>query len=147
MFRFLMGIAGIELRHVAQRAAMTAFLLIFAGLFLAGAVLALLVAGFVVLAEIYGPAGAALIIAGICLFLALIFLLIVYVRTRRRSRPVGYGALGSLAPPPPPPNVFGQGAAGQAPQTPAAPASPSSSTVLAVAAGAALLGLILGRRL
>lgn len=146
MLRFLMGVARIEVRNAVQRAATTAVLLIFAGLFLAGTILALLVAAFILLAERYDPAGAALIIAGVCLFFTLALLLIAYVRTRRRRRPLGYGALGSLVPPQPPAGAFAAPPT-PPPGTPVAPAGPSGSTVLAAAAGAALLGLILGRRL
>ncbi|MCS0502372.1 phage holin family protein [Ancylobacter mangrovi] len=157
MLRFLLSLARIEIRRTAQRAATTAFLMLFAALFLAGAILAFLIAAFVLLADRFGPAGAALILAGICLFLALVLLLVVYIRTRRRARPAGHalhgalgGAIGGMMPPQAAPGVaptgLGPPPPGQA-VPPVAPANPSSSTVIAIAAGAALLGLILGRRI
>jgi hypothetical protein len=144
MLRFLLGLAGVELNYLARRAATTAILLILGSLLLGLALVAILVALFFALSIAYDPVVAALLIAAFCFVGATILLVVGYMRMRRPSRASSYGAFpsaGFRAPAPPP----------AAPPTgePPPPAGPlmSSSTVLGIAAGAALLGLILGRRI
>lgn len=142
MLRLLMGLVGVELRHTVRRASTTALLFFLAALLLGAAIIAFLVAGYILLAERYDPVMAAFIIAGLCLIGSLIFFLIAYMRTRRRAPAPVYGGLSGLmggAPVAsvPPPSVVGS----------PPPPPMQASTVVAVAAGAALLGLILGRRI
>lgn len=146
MLRLLMGLVGVELRHTVRRASTTALLFFLAALLLGAAIIAFLVAGYILLAERYDPVMAAFIIAGLCLIGSLIFFLIAYMRTRRRAPAPVYGGLSGLmggapvATPVasvPPPGVVGS----------PPPPPMQASTVVAVAAGAALLGLILGRRI
>lgn len=135
MLRLLLGLAGAELRHVVRRTTTTVILFAVGGALIAISLLAFLVAVFILLAERYDPVTAALVIAGFTLVIGLIFLIIALMRTRRRRPALGYGAftgLGAVPPVTPPP-------------APAPP--PKASTVLTIAAGAALIGLILGRRI
>jgi hypothetical protein len=134
MLRLLLGLVGAELRFAVRRATTTAILLAIGVLLVTVSLFALLVAVFILLAERYDPATSALIIFGFNLVVGLIFVLVALLRTRRRRAPLGYGAypgLGAVPPVTPPPS-------------PAPP--PKASTVLTIAAGAALIGLILGRR-
>ncbi|ADH91222.1 conserved hypothetical protein [Ancylobacter novellus DSM 506] len=134
MLRLLLGLVGAELRFAVRRATTTAILLAIGVLLISVSLFALLVAVFILLAERYDPATSALIIFGFTLVVGLIFLVVALMRTRRRPAPLGYGAypgLGAVPPVTPPPG-------------PAPP--PKASTVLTIAAGAALIGLILGRR-
>lgn len=144
MLRFLLGLAGIELNYLARRAATTALLLALGGLLLGVALVALLVAIFIALANAYDPVVAALLVAAICFIGAIILLVVGYVRMRRRSRSPAYGIspfAGLRAPMPPPATPF----VGEPPPPVGPPLK--SSTVIGIAAGAALLGLILGRRI
>ncbi|MDF2617860.1 MAG: hypothetical protein K0S00_519 [Xanthobacteraceae bacterium] len=134
MLRLLLGLVGAELRFAVRRATTTAILLAIGVLLVTVSLFALLVAVFILLAERYDPATSALIIFGFNLVVGLIFVLVALLRTRRRRAPLGYSAypgLGAVPPVTPPPS-------------PAPP--PKASTVLTIAAGAALIGLILGRR-
>lgn len=157
MFRFLLGLAGSEVRLAARRAATTAILFAISGLLLAVSLLAFLVAGFIFLSERYDPLTAALIVAGFTLVSGLIFLLVAQSYRRRRQPPPGYGALaalaGGLSGGSANSGANGMGAASPSgftaasPTPPPAPSPPfQASTVVAIAAGAALVGLILGRR-
>lgn len=138
MLRFLLGIVGVELRYTARRAAVTGLLFALGALMLSGAVVAFLVGCYILLAVRYDPIMAAFIICGVCLIFALGFFIVAYVRTRTPRRP-GYRAAATFAASPPPQAVV----PGREPASPLV----SSSTIVAVAAGAALLGLILGRRI
>lgn len=134
MLRLLLGLIGAEIRLVVRRTTTTLILLAIGVLLVTISLFALLVAVFILLAERYDPATSALIIFGFNLVVGLIFILVALLRTRRRPAPPGYGAyssLGAVPPVTPPPS-------------PAPP--PKASTVLTIAAGAALIGLILGRR-
>ncbi|QFR34065.1 phage holin family protein [Ancylobacter sp. TS-1] len=146
MFRLLLALVGAELRHTARRAATTA-LLFAIGLLLVGvSLLASLVGIYLLLAERYDPVTAALVIAAFTLLIGLIFLLAALLRTRRRPAR-GYGAFGAFgAMPPGAPPAAGNPAAVPPGAAPGAAPAPSASSVIAIAAGAALLGLILGRR-
>ncbi|TSJ64333.1 phage holin family protein [Starkeya sp. 3C] len=150
MLRLLLAIAGAEVRQAARvavrRTAITAALFVIGGVLLVAAFFAFLVAGFVLLAERYDPATAALIVAGFMLIVGLIFVLVALLRTRRPPARPSYGAgLGLSAAPPPASPAAAPGAAAPGP-APSGKAEPDVSTVLAIAAGAALVGLILGRR-
>lgn len=144
MLRFLLGLVGVELHSMARRAATTAILLILGSLLLGLALVAILAAAFFALSIAYDPVVAALLIAAICFVGATAFLIAAYTRLRRpaRSEAYGFSPLTGLRSPVPPP---------VAPLTgePPPPAGPlmNSSTVMGIAAGAALLGLILGRRI
>lgn len=138
MLRLLLGLVGVELGVMARRAATTALLFVIGGVLLAGAIVALLLAIFVALAEHYDAITAALVLAGICLIGAVIFLLIAYLRTKSRRR-AGYSAFPVTRAPLMPPTAAD-------PTVPPAPLA-SSTTIIGVAVGAALLGLILGRRI
>lgn len=141
MLRFLLGMVGVELRYTARRAAITGLLFALGALMLGGAAIAFLTACYILLAVRYDPIVAGFIIGGICLILALIFFFIAYIRLRSPRRTTSYGTIAGLAarPAAPPVTVV----------DPTAPAGRpvGSTTVIAVAAGAALLGLILGRRI
>lgn len=143
MFRLLLALVGAEVRHTVRRAATTA-LLFAIGLLLVGvSLLAALVGIYLLLAERYDPVTAALVIAAFNLLIGLIFLLSALLRTRRRpSR--GRAALGAFTAVPP--AVVAPAAPPPAGAAPGSPASPDASSVIAIALGAALLGLILGRR-
>lgn len=145
MLRLLMGLVGVELRHTVRRASTTALLFFLAALLLGAAIIAFLVAGYILLAERYDPIMAAFIIAGLCLIGSLIFFLIAYVRTRRRAPPTYGGFSGLMGRAPVVPPVAGVPPSGVVGGV--APPPMQASTVVAVAAGAALLGLILGRRI
>lgn len=144
MFRFLLGLVGVEINHMARRAATTALLLALGGLLLGMALVAILVATFFALSIAYDPVVAALLISAICFVGATILLIVGYMRMRRPTRGGSYGAspLAGLRMPAPPTVAPLTGG----PPPPARPLM-NSSTVLGVAAGAALLGLILGRRI
>lgn len=141
MLRLLLGLVGVELGVMARRAATTALLFVIGGVLLAGTVVALLLATFIALAEHYDAITAALVLAAICFIGAAIFLLIAYLRTQRRRRS-GYGAFPAIRTPVVPPSPL----AGVDPTLPPAPLA-SSTMVIGIAVGAALLGLILGRRI
>ncbi|MFT0859644.1 phage holin family protein [Ancylobacter sp. G4_0304] len=143
MLRFILSLAGVELDRALRRAAGTALLFATGALLLGGALVALLVALFIALADAYDPVVAALLIAAIAFVGATILLILAYARLRRPAPRAGYGinplaGLGAAMPPP------------AAPLSGAVPPSippASSGTILGIAAGAALLGLILGRRI
>ena len=142
MLRLLLAIFGGEIRLTLRRAARTALLCLIGGLLVAVSAVFFLIASFIALAERYDALTAALILGGALLVLGLVFLLVALMR--RRRRPVGLGG-------------FGYGAYGVPPAAPLVPpAAPLAGgpavppagvkTVLGIAAGAALIGLILGRR-
>ncbi|QJP15397.1 phage holin family protein [Starkeya sp. ORNL1] len=142
MFHFLLGLAGVELRDTARRAATTAILFALGALLLMIAVVGVLAAIFFALAERYDPIIAALLVAAMAFVVATLFLIVGYLRlkrpTRRRALP-----LGGLVPPAAPLAAMAPGAV-----PPPRPRAPVSGKILVgVAAGAALLGLILGRRI
>lgn len=150
MFRLLLALFGAELRHVvrhaARRAAVTA-LLFAIGLALVGvSLLAFLVGAFLMLAERYDPVTASLVIAGFTLLIGLIFLLCALLRTRRRPAR-SFGAYAAAAPIVPPVVNPAAGLGIPPGAVPGAPPAASASSVIAIAAGAALVGLILGRRI
>lgn len=135
MLRLLLSIFGAELRLTVRRAANTALLLAIGGLLVALSVLFFIAATFIVLAERYDALTAALVLGGGTLVVGLIFFLVALLRNRRR--PGAYGGYGALGAAPP--------VAGVPPAAPPAP-SPGLNTTLGIAAGAAIIGLILGRR-
>jgi hypothetical protein len=143
MLRLLLAIFGAEIRSAVRRAARTALLCAIGGLLVAMSAVFFLIASFIALAERYDALTAALIIGGGLLALGLIFLLAALMR--RQRRPVGfggYGAYGAYAAPPPAPTVPPAAPLAGGPAVPPA----GVKTVLGIAAGAALIGLILGRR-
>lgn len=143
MLRLLLAIFGAEIRSAVRRAARTALLCAIGGLLVAMSAVFFLIASFIALAERYDALTAALIIGGGLLVLGLIFLLVALMR--RQRRPVGfggYGAYGAYAAPPPAPAVPPAAPLAGGPAVPPA----GVKTVLGIAAGAALIGLILGRR-
>ena len=140
MLRLLLGLVGVELGVMARRAATTALLFVIGGVLLAGTVLALLFAAFIALADRYDALTASLVLAGVSFVGAAIFLLIAYLRTRRR-RSTGYGMPVIRSP-----VVRPAPLASIDPTLPPAPLA-SSTTVIGIAVGAALVGLILGRRI
>ncbi len=142
MLRFLLGMVGVELRHTARRAAITGLLFALGALMLGGAAIAFLTAFYILLAVRYDPIVAGFIIGGICLILALIFFFIAYVRLRSPRRTASYGRVAGFAARAPAPPPIGAVDPAAVPPRPV-----GSTTVIAVAAGAALLGLILGRRI
>lgn len=143
MLRLLLAIFGAEIRSAVRRAARTALLCAIGGLLVAMSAVFFLIASFIALADRYDALTAALIIGGGLLILGLIFLLVALMR--RQRRPVGfggYGAYGAYAAPPPAPAVPPAAPLAGGPAVPPA----GVKTVLGIAAGAALIGLILGRR-
>ncbi|MDQ0346961.1 hypothetical protein [Ancylobacter vacuolatus] len=142
MLRLLLAIFGGEIRLMARRAARTALLCAIGGLLIACAAVFFMIASFIALADRYDALTAALVIGGSLLVLGLIFLLVALLRGRRR-RPAGlggYGAYGAM-----PPAASGM-APGVGPAPPAGMPPASVKTVLGIAAGAVVVGLILGRR-
>ena len=143
MLRLLLAIFGAEIRLTMRRAARTALLCAIGGLLVAMSAVFFLIASFIALADRYDALTAALIIGGGLLVLGLIFLLVALMR--RQRRPVGfggYGAYGAYAAPPAAPIVPPAAPLAGGPAVPPA----GVKTVLGIAAGAALIGLILGRR-
>jgi len=141
MFQFLLGLAGVEVRHAARRIASTALLFALGGVLLAVAVVGLLIAAFVALADAYDPIVAALLVAAIAFVGATILLVIAYARLKspqRRAPGMPISSLADLASRPPGPAA-----------APGAPPPPmlGAGTVIGVAAVAAILGVVLGRRL
>ncbi|GLK71926.1 hypothetical protein KHC23_02680 [Ancylobacter dichloromethanicus] len=138
MLRLLLSIFGAELRLTVRRAANTALLLAIGGLLVALSVLFFIAATFIVLAERYDALTAALVLGGGTLVVGLIFFLVALLRNRRRPGAFGgYGGYGAFGAAPP--------VAGVPPAAPPTP-SPGLNTTLGIAAGAAIIGLILGRR-
>lgn len=141
MFHFLLGLAGIELRDTARRAATTAVMFALGALLLMVAAVSVLVAIFFALAERYDPIIAALLVAALSFVVAAVLLLVAYVRLKHRPRrhlPFAAGRspvapMAAMAPGAVPPS--------------GTRAPVSGKILLGVAAGAALLGLILGRRI
>lgn len=143
MLRLLLAIFGAEIRLTLRRAARTALLCAIGGLLVAMSAVFFLIASFIALADRYDALTAALIIGGGLLALGVIFLLVALMR--RQRRPVGfggYGAYGGYAAPPAAPIVPPAAPLAGGPAVPPA----GVKTVLGIAAGAALIGLILGRR-
>lgn len=142
MLRLLLGLVGVELGVAVRRAATTALLFVIGGVMLAGTVFALLFAAFIALADRYDALTAALVLAGVSFAGSAIILLIAYLRTRRR-RTRGYSAMPVIRAP-----VALRSSPLEAvdPARPRAPLA-SSTTVIGIAVGAAILGLILGRRI
>ena len=140
MLRLLLAIFGAEIRSAVRRAARTALLCAIGGLLVAMSAVFFLIASFIALADRYDALTAALIIGGGLLVLGLIFLLVALMR--RQRRPVGFGGYGAYAAPPPAPAVPPAAPLAGGPAVPPA----GVKTVLGIAAGAALIGLILGRR-
>lgn len=143
MLRLLLAIFGAEIRLTMRRAARTALLCAIGGLLVAMSAVFFLIASFIALADRYDALTAALIIGGGLLALGVIFLLVALMR--RQRRPVGfggYGAYGAYAAPPAAPIVPPAAPLAGGPAVPPA----GVKTVLGIAAGAALIGLILGRR-
>lgn len=144
MLRLLFTLFGAEIRHTVRRASMTALLLVIGGGLVAISLLFFLAAAFILLADRYDAVTASLVVAGFTLVSGLIFLLVAVMRTRRRPRAPAYGA---FSVPPVPPAAAPGAMPGAMPGTPPGGAPPGNvSAALAIAAGAALVGLILGRR-
>ncbi len=140
MLRLLLAIFGAEIRLKARRAARTALLCAIGGMLVACSAVFFMIASFIALADRYDALTAALVIGGALLLLGLIFLLIALMRRQRRPMGLGYGGLGAYGIPPAGPLVPPSAA-------PSAGMPPASvKTVLGIAAGAAIIGLILGRR-
>lgn len=142
MFKLLLGLVGIELDRAVRHAAITAILFLLGAVLFGGALLAGMAALFIYLAETYDPLAAALIIAAGSFFLAAMLLIAAYGRTRsRRRHATPLSSLGAMMPPP--------RASVSANPVLGAPRRPllKGSTVLGVAATAAIIGLILGRRI
>ncbi len=76
MFHFLLGLAGVELRDTARRAATTAILFALGALLLMVAVVGVLAAIFFALAERYDPIIAALLVAAMAFVVATLFLIV-----------------------------------------------------------------------
>ncbi|MCK0206945.1 hypothetical protein MWN33_02740 [Starkeya koreensis] len=151
MFRLLLALFGAELRHVvrhaARRAAVTALLFGIGAILVGVSLLAFLVGAFLMLAARYDPVTAALVIAAFTLLIGLIFLLCALLRARRRPAR-SFGAYAAAAAPVAPPAVTPAAGLGVPPgSVPGAAPPASASSVIAIAAGAALVGLILGRRI
>lgn len=144
MLHFLLGLAGVELRDTARRAATGAIFLALGGLLLMMTAVGLLVALFLALAERNDPVVAALLTAAAAFVAAVIFLILAYVGMKRRRRPMvlPFGRSG-LAPPTAPLSAMAPGAVPPPGPKPVL----SGKVVLGVAAGAALIGLVLGRRI
>lgn len=144
MLRLLLAIFGAEIRLTMRRAVRTALLCAIGGLLVAMSAVFFLIASFIALADRYDALTAALIIGGGLLALGVIFLLVALMR--RQRRPVGFGGYGaygaSYAAPPAAPIVPPAAPLAGGPAVPPA----GVKTVLGIAAGAALIGLILGRR-
>lgn len=141
MFNFLLGLAGVELRDTARRAATTVILLAIGAVLLGVAVIGVMAAIFFALAERYDPVVAALLLAALAFVAALLLLLVAYVRLKHRRRRHAFpfaaarpaaASLAAMAPGAVPP--------GGKPRV-------SGKILLGVAASAAVLGLILGRRI
>ncbi|MDF2994850.1 MAG: hypothetical protein K0R27_487 [Xanthobacteraceae bacterium] len=141
MFNFLLGLAGVELRDTARRAATTVILLAIGAVLLGVAVIGVMAAIFFALAERYDPVVAALLLAALAFVAALLLLVVAYVRLKHRprrafpfaaARPAA-ASLAAMAPGAVPP--------------PGGKPPVSGKILLGVAAGAAVLGLILGRRI
>lgn len=140
MFQFLLGIAGVEMRLAARRMASTALLFAIGGVLLVVALIGLLVAAFVALAQAYDPIVAALLVAGIAFVGGTIVLTVAYARLKspaHRATGLPLGALGQMPPASP--------AAGAAPGEKRAPLG--AGTVIGAATIAAIIGVALGRRL
>ncbi|TCK30041.1 putative superfamily III holin-X [Ancylobacter aquaticus] len=143
MLRLLLSIFGSEIRLTARRAGITALLFAIGGLLIGLAALFSMVASFIVLAHRYDALTASLVLAGFTLVVGLIFLIAALLRTRRRRRPAFYGGYGAYGVPPVAPGLVPGAVAGAA----SGALMPGGvKTVLAIAAGAAVVGLILGRR-
>lgn len=143
MLRLLLAIFGAEIRLTMRRAARTALLCAIGGLLVAMSAVFFLIASFIALSERYDALTAALIIGGGLLALGVIFLLVALMRRQRRPLGFGgYGAYGAYAAPPAAPIVPPAAPLAGGPAVPPA----GVKTVLGIAAGAALVGLILGRR-
>lgn len=143
MLRLLLAIFGAEIRLTMRRAARTALLCAIGGLLVAMSAVFFLIASFIALADRYDALTAALIIGGGLLALGVIFLLVALMRRQRRPLGFGgYGAYGAYAAPPAAPIVPPAAPLAGGPAVPPA----GVKTVLGIAAGAALIGLILGRR-
>ncbi|UOK72085.1 phage holin family protein [Ancylobacter polymorphus] len=143
MLRLLLAIFGAEIRLTMRRAARTALLCAIGGLLVAMSAVFFLIASFIALADRYDALTAALIIGGGLLALGVMFLLVALMRRQRRPLGFGgYGAYGAYAAPPAAPIVPPAAPLAGGPAVPPA----GVKTVLGIAAGAALIGLILGRR-
>lgn len=149
MFSFLLGLAGAELRVTARRAMTTAMLFAIGLALMMIAVGGVMFSIFLALAERNDPVSAALITTAIALGLGAVFVLAAYVRLKRRRRRA-YGAFGGLpfGLPPRAGGPLGAVPPGAVPPV-LPPAGPllSGRTVAGIAAGAALIGLIIGRRI
>ena len=137
MLKLLLGVVGVEVNVVLRRAATTALLFVIGALLLGGALFGGMLAIFIALAETYDPLIAALLITAIFFAAGAIVLVIAYARLRRRRRVSALSSLGAVT------------ASAPLANRPLGPAMPllSSRTVIGVAAIAAVVGLILGRRI
>ncbi|MBS7544457.1 phage holin family protein [Ancylobacter oerskovii] len=137
MLKLLFGLVGAEVNFALRRAATTGLLLLLGALLLCGALFALMAALFIALAEAYDPLVAALLIAALALLAGIVLLIVAYARLKAPARTPGLPLAGlraaanrpvdPLAPPPRPPFA--------------------AQTVVGIAAVAAIVGLILGRRI
>lgn len=147
MLHFVLGLAGIELRRTARRAATVGLLFALGGLLLGIAVFGLLAAAFIALAEAYGALHAALLVAAIAFVPAVILLVIGFVALRRPIRtrsPLAALAAGVMPAPPP----AGGPVSPLAAAVRTRPTSPlRAGTVVGIAVGALIAGAVLGRRI
>ncbi|HSI41579.1 MAG TPA: phage holin family protein [Xanthobacteraceae bacterium] len=139
MLQFVLGLAGVEMRLVARRLAGTALLFALAGTLMAVAAVAVLVAVFIALAERYDPLVAALLVAALAFVCGAVLLLVAYARLKAPRR-AGLSPLAGLVPPAPAATVRPINGGVRPPPM-------SARTVIGVAIGAAVLGVVLGRRL
>ncbi|GAB4070541.1 hypothetical protein KHC28_07540 [Ancylobacter sonchi] len=134
MLKLLLGLVGAEVNLALRRTATTALLLLLGALLFGGALIAAMAALFIALAEAYDPLVAALLIAALCFVLGTVLLIIAYARLKSPARRQALPLVGLRA----------------APIRPeAGPAEPpfAAQTVVGIAAVAAIVGLILGRRI
>lgn len=134
MVKLLLGLVGAEVSFVVRRATTTALLFVLGALLVGGALLFVMVAVFIALAEAYGPLRAAVIVAAALFGVGGLVLVVAYGRLRARQR---RSAVSPLA------------AFGTATNQPIGPQPPplAARTVVGIAAVAAIAGLILGRRI
>ncbi|GLK83348.1 phage holin family protein [Ancylobacter defluvii] len=137
MLKLLAGFVGAEVNLALRRAATTVLLLLLGALLFGGALVALMVALFIALAEAYDPVVAALLIAALSFVVGIFLLIAAYARLKSPSRRAASPFAGLRAAPIRPP------------EGPAVPPAPplAAQTVVGIAAIAAITGLILGRRI
>ncbi|MCB4767575.1 phage holin family protein [Ancylobacter sp. Lp-2] len=134
MLKLLLGLVGAEVNLALRRTATTALLLLLGALLFGGALIAVMAALFIALAEAYDPLVAALLIAALCFVLGVVLLIIAYARLKSPARRQALPLAGLRAAPI---------------RSPEGPTEPpfAAQTVVGITAVAAIVGLILGRRI